>query len=214
MTHTFHGIAQLMITGRVFGLRRAVGAMSVISATGLLFADMPIVSPLSNSDDVIHLHLLLPAAMAAVISGCLQDPSPELSSVTPHRPFAMRIMLALGLTTIAMAMLVSVGLASQGHASAPAVCRNLLVCVGLALAGLQWRDPSLSWILPIALAGITILMGYGGSESQPHWWSILLYPTGSSAASAIAGALVAVGLAAYAFRGAPGTAAGRNAMDS
>jgi hypothetical protein len=167
--------------------RRGPLALLLIAALGVALRAL---QPATNGQGefAVLLPLVLAVAAAAVIASSTHSPFGESERAAYPLPWLR--LFQVGALIITAAVLLA--LARLGH-DPLAAARNLGGFTGLALLTAMVTDASLGWITPLAYAI------YCGGPVDVHavtLWSWPALPSGSSAALAIALALLSAGVAA------------------
>lgn len=189
-------------------LNRCALVLLVLGLVGLLWGEVRLQLPSlrGGGSILLPLVLILPVAFAVVISLSTRSWLPELERTAPRNLARLRLVHAAGLCVLACALIVAPLAAGSGSADALAGVRNLLGCAGLGYIGAVLAGGELSWLLPLAYALPVPLLGVDASH-RPESWAWMLDPAGAGRSWIWAGALIAVGVAAFAARDARPTAA-------
>ncbi|GAA3392630.1 hypothetical protein [Streptomyces roseoviridis] len=134
-----------------------------------------------------------PVAYAVVLATTLHTPQADLEHLSARPVPLLRRLHLVALTLLATA-LAALPLLSGSPAEIFAVsARNAAGHLGLAAVGARLFGTGLSWLLPLATFGPTLLLGVA-EDNTPEWWAWSIHGPSSTDAALIAALLWLAGL--------------------
>jgi hypothetical protein len=175
----------------------AVGAVALVWGAWSWFSDARTV----NARAVTLTVMLGVAAFGRTLSG----PDEGLDRTGAVRWPLRRVAHVLVVGAVIVGLLLATLPTGARFAPAQVVLRNTAGLLGLAVLGAALFGAALCWVAPLTWTVVSVLPFLDASSKtgmQVAGW--LVQPTGTTAATACAVVLAVAGLAAYAWRGAPG----------
>lgn len=145
--------------------------------------------------------LAAPLLLAVLAGPTLTGADPELEASTAVRWRRWRLLQALGTLAVSAILLASIGLREPTTYGASELVRNIGGLLGLVLLTAVVLGARLAWVLAGGYAVLAYLHGPPGQDQDPVWvWAVR---RGTDEQSyVLSGALLALGVAAYAVSGA------------
>ncbi|HEY8503350.1 MAG TPA: hypothetical protein VIL46_02130 [Gemmataceae bacterium] len=178
--------------------RRAPAAAAAVLLTAAALAAVkerlvPVPNLLGNPQLDIPLAVFVPLPAVTVLARGLTAGDPLVEAVAGRPLPLLDAVLALAAATAAL----GVDAAAWAAGASPlalAAGRNTLGYVGLMLLGRRLLGSEAAGLLPVGFVILTTLFGAGPGR-RPLWWAWPLEAAGTARAWALAGALLALGLA-------------------